>query len=316
MRGRATAGGAGRPSWEPAFLNRADPAALLEKGHVSHEEQGCASTAGGAKASRAEVGAWHLVDTFFDGSAEQVVAAVLGGETSGSEEELERLLHSSRKPRRKDPDERHEPAAEHHDQNLPVWRSRGVTALLRQRSAALGDSPGDGRRLRSGDAAPRNDGAVVACVQLSAVAAIRARFSRRDRNRPALNGLTQRHRSGRAVDAIQLNCRNLQGASFHLAGRRCHEPGDSARRPRSIDVGSLPAPVASRMGVGANWLRRLRRAGASQAIRALAAISVAARDMGSAGRVILPSAPSNGPTIAGRSSHELAHIRRGDWIVR
>ena len=34
----------------------------------------------------------HLVDTFFDGSAEQVVAAVLGGEGARlSEEELDRI---------------------------------------------------------------------------------------------------------------------------------------------------------------------------------------------------------------------------------
>ena len=34
----------------------------------------------------------HLVETFFDGSAEQVVAAVLGGEASRlSDEDLERI---------------------------------------------------------------------------------------------------------------------------------------------------------------------------------------------------------------------------------
>jgi hypothetical protein len=34
----------------------------------------------------------HLVDTFFDGSAEQVVAAVLGGEGARlSDEELDRI---------------------------------------------------------------------------------------------------------------------------------------------------------------------------------------------------------------------------------
>jgi len=34
----------------------------------------------------------HLVETFFDGSAEQVVAAVLGGEASRlSDEELDRV---------------------------------------------------------------------------------------------------------------------------------------------------------------------------------------------------------------------------------
>jgi hypothetical protein len=43
----------------------------------------------------------HLVDTFFDGSAEQVVAAVLGGEGSRlSDEELGRIAELVRKARK------------------------------------------------------------------------------------------------------------------------------------------------------------------------------------------------------------------------
>jgi hypothetical protein len=43
----------------------------------------------------------HLVDTFFDGSAEQVVAAVLGGEGSKiSEEELDRIAEMVEKARK------------------------------------------------------------------------------------------------------------------------------------------------------------------------------------------------------------------------
>src|SRR4029453_18042097 len=64
---------------------------LEEKGHVRHEEHGLRFVyvpevprhAARKSALR------HLVNTFFDGSAEKVVAAVLGGEASRlSEEEL------------------------------------------------------------------------------------------------------------------------------------------------------------------------------------------------------------------------------------
>ena len=43
----------------------------------------------------------HLVETFFDGSAEQVVAAVLGGEASRlSDEDLERISELIEKARK------------------------------------------------------------------------------------------------------------------------------------------------------------------------------------------------------------------------
>jgi BlaI family transcriptional regulator, penicillinase repressor len=67
---------------------------LEEKGHVRHEEEGLryvympavARTAARKSALR------HLVDTFFDGSAENVVAALLGGAGARvSEEELQRI---------------------------------------------------------------------------------------------------------------------------------------------------------------------------------------------------------------------------------
>jgi predicted transcriptional regulator len=67
---------------------------LEEKGHVRHEEQGLryvympAVPRHAARRSALR----HLVDTFFDGSAEKVVAAVLGGEgTRLSDAELERI---------------------------------------------------------------------------------------------------------------------------------------------------------------------------------------------------------------------------------
>jgi BlaI family transcriptional regulator, penicillinase repressor len=67
---------------------------LEEKGYVRHEEHGLryvyspAMARGAARKSALK----HLVETFFDGSAEQVVAAVLGGEGSRlSRDELDRI---------------------------------------------------------------------------------------------------------------------------------------------------------------------------------------------------------------------------------
>ena len=67
---------------------------LEEKGHVTHEEQGLRYVYIPAMPRRAarKSALRHLVDTFFDGSAEQVVAAVLGGEGAKlSDEELDRI---------------------------------------------------------------------------------------------------------------------------------------------------------------------------------------------------------------------------------
>ena len=67
---------------------------LEEKGHVRHEEDGLryvympaeARTVASKSALR------HLVETFFDGSAERAVAALLGGEAARlSNEELDRI---------------------------------------------------------------------------------------------------------------------------------------------------------------------------------------------------------------------------------
>ena len=67
---------------------------LEEKGHVTHEEDGVRYVYIPAVPRRAarKSALRHLVDTFFDGSAEQVVAAVLGGEGAKlSEDELDRI---------------------------------------------------------------------------------------------------------------------------------------------------------------------------------------------------------------------------------
>lgn len=73
---------------------RAQLRVLEEKGHVRHEEQGLryvyfpAVPRDVARRSALR----HLVETFFDGSTEKVVAALLGGEASRiSPEEMDRL---------------------------------------------------------------------------------------------------------------------------------------------------------------------------------------------------------------------------------
>jgi predicted transcriptional regulator len=67
---------------------------LEEKGHVSHEEEGLRYVYAPAVPRHAarKSALKHLVETFFDGSAEQVVAAVLGGEAARlSDDDLKRI---------------------------------------------------------------------------------------------------------------------------------------------------------------------------------------------------------------------------------
>jgi predicted transcriptional regulator len=95
-RGRATANDVledlpGAPHYSTV---RTQLRVLEEKGHVTHEEDGVRYVYMPALPRRAarKSALRHLVDTFFDGSAEQVVAAVLGGEGARlSEEELDRI---------------------------------------------------------------------------------------------------------------------------------------------------------------------------------------------------------------------------------
>jgi len=73
---------------------RAQLRVLEEKGHVRHDEDGLryvyAPTLPLHLVRRSALR--HLVETFFDGSTEKVVAALLGGEASRlSHEEMERL---------------------------------------------------------------------------------------------------------------------------------------------------------------------------------------------------------------------------------
>src|SRR5213079_1358102 len=95
-RGRATANEVmadltGNPSYSTV---RTQLRVLETKGHVRHEEEGLRYVYVPAVPRRAarKSALRHLVDTFFDGSAEQVVAAVLGGEGARiSEDELDRI---------------------------------------------------------------------------------------------------------------------------------------------------------------------------------------------------------------------------------
>jgi len=82
---------ADKPSYSTV---RAQLRVLEEKGHVRHEEHGLRYVYAPAVprdvARRSALR--HLVETFFDGSAEKVVAALLGGEVARiSTEELDRL---------------------------------------------------------------------------------------------------------------------------------------------------------------------------------------------------------------------------------
>src|SRR5215510_876986 len=95
-RGRATAAEVmddlpGSPSYSTV---RTQLRVLEEKGHVRHEEEGVryVYTPVAKRHTARKSALKHLVDTFFDGSAEKAVAALLGGEASRvSGEELDRI---------------------------------------------------------------------------------------------------------------------------------------------------------------------------------------------------------------------------------
>jgi BlaI family penicillinase repressor len=104
-RGRATAGDVmGELRGDPSYSTvRTQLRVLEEKGHVRHEEEGLRYVYMAATPRRAarKSALRHLVDTFFDGSAEQTVAALLGGEGSRlSEEELDRIAKLVTKARK------------------------------------------------------------------------------------------------------------------------------------------------------------------------------------------------------------------------
>jgi BlaI family penicillinase repressor len=95
-RGRATASEvmedlSGNPSYSTV---RTQLRVLESKGHVHHEEEGLRYIYAAAVPRHAarKSALRHLVETFFEGSTEKVVGALLGGEGARlSEKELERI---------------------------------------------------------------------------------------------------------------------------------------------------------------------------------------------------------------------------------
>ena len=106
--GRATAGEVmAELSGDPNYSTvRTQLRVLEEKGHVRHEEEGLRYVYVPAVPRRAarKSALRHLVDTFFDGSVEQVVGALLGGEGARlSRTDLERIAELVEKARKKEP---------------------------------------------------------------------------------------------------------------------------------------------------------------------------------------------------------------------
>ena len=101
-RGRATAGEvmeelSGDPNYSTV---RTQLRVLEEKGHVTHQEEGLryVYTPAVPRSAARKSALRHLVDTFFDGSPENAVAAILGGEGSRlSDEELDRIAELVKK---------------------------------------------------------------------------------------------------------------------------------------------------------------------------------------------------------------------------
>jgi BlaI family transcriptional regulator, penicillinase repressor len=94
--GRATAGDVMQElPGDPAYSTvRTQLRVLEEKGHVHHEEEGLRYVYMPALPRHAarKSALRHLVETFFDGSTEKTVAALLGGDSSKlSEDELNRI---------------------------------------------------------------------------------------------------------------------------------------------------------------------------------------------------------------------------------
>jgi len=104
-RGRATAAEvmADLPGDSTYSTVRTQLRVLEEKGHVRHEQDGPryvyipAVPRGTVRRSALK----HVIETFFDGSVEQTVAALLGGEGSRlTDEQLERIEQLIRKARK------------------------------------------------------------------------------------------------------------------------------------------------------------------------------------------------------------------------
>jgi BlaI family transcriptional regulator, penicillinase repressor len=104
-RGRGTVGEVMEDlSGGPAYSTvRAQLRVLEDKGHVRHEEQGLRYVYIPTRSRQTvrQSALRHLVDTFFEGSPEQVVAALLGRERSRiTDDELDRMARLIEQARR------------------------------------------------------------------------------------------------------------------------------------------------------------------------------------------------------------------------
>ena len=112
-RGRATAAEVmnDMPGSQAYSTIRTQLRVLEEKGYVRHEDDGVryVYTPAVDRRSARRSALKHLLDTFFEGSAEQAVAALLGGEASRiSEEELDRIADLITDAKHRQPDARKE----------------------------------------------------------------------------------------------------------------------------------------------------------------------------------------------------------------
>jgi predicted transcriptional regulator len=108
QKGRATAGEIMRAlPGEPSDSTVRTQLRVLEaKGHVRHDEHGLRYVYSPVVSRRAvrKSALRHVIDTFFDGSAEKVVAALLGGEAARlSDEELDRIAELVAKAKQEGP---------------------------------------------------------------------------------------------------------------------------------------------------------------------------------------------------------------------
>src|SRR5205807_7184579 len=104
-RGRATANEvmSDLPGHPSSSTVRTQLRVLEQKGHIRHEEVGLRYVYMPAVPRHAarKTALRHLVNTFFDGSAEKIVAAVLGGQSARlTDEELTRIAELVAKARK------------------------------------------------------------------------------------------------------------------------------------------------------------------------------------------------------------------------
>ena len=324
-RGRATAAEvledlSGTPSYSTV---RTQLRVLEEKGHVRHEEEGLRYVYVPAVPRHAarKSALRHLVDTFFDGSAEKVVGALLGGEGARlSEDELRADRRAGRQGK---------------EREWPMKITVDRRARARRRRASLRRQPAALRHW------------VLACAVACAAATRSCRCSCRPgrsascrrqpiaagdcRDRPALRRTaapaagrrpqrTPRRRAPRPPTAARTPPLVLV-AGGRLDRRRVDRHRHDRRRPGPPVVARVSRPPDRRSGRGGRSPTDLDGA------RAAAPRSLCCR-------ANTRRCSSPGERCGRRSSfrrrrstwprerigivlrHELAHVQRGDWAVQ